>query len=165
MEYQIGDRVVHQSYGPCDIVQMDQKTVAGQSMLYYVVRIGDMTVWVPKNSLGESHLRPLTADNEFERMFAILSSPSEILPIDRFERKSLLLDLMRDGTLELKCRVVRDLTRLNKAKRLNDSDLTILERARNYLLIEWRLVLAVATSQAEEQLAKLLEKSSQVSPA
>lgn len=165
MEYQVGDRVVHASYGPCDIVQLDEKTVAGQPMLYYVVRIGDMMVWVPKNSNGERNLRPLTPGSEFERMFAILSSPSETLPVDRFERKSLLLDLMRDGTLESKCRVVRDLTRLNQAKKLNDSDVSILERARSFLLIEWRLVLPVATHQAEEQLSKLLETSRQVSPA
>lgn len=156
MEYGVGDKVVHWAYGPGEIVQLDEKVLSGRSASYYVVQIDDMTIWVPHNTSSPSSLRPPTPASEFERLFAILSSPGNPLSSDRLERKTQLMDMMRAGTLESICRVIRDLASFRQTKKLNDNDSLILERAQKFLLSEWELSLSVPVNQAEHALNQLL---------
>lgn len=157
MEYQIGDIVVHWSYGPGKILQMDEKVISGQSVLYYVVELGDMTLYVPSNNNnGETRLRSLTPPNDFKYLFGLLSAPAEPLSTDRFERRTFLLERMHDGKLESICQVVRDLNGFKKSKKMNDSDVSILDRAQKLLLNEWKLSLAIPLVEAEQELKRML---------
>lgn len=156
MAYNVGDIVVHWSYGPGKIKQMDEKQISGQSTHYYVVEVGDMTIYVPHEDEGESRLRSLTSPGDFERMFTLLKGPAEPLSPDRFERRTILLEMMRDGKLESICRVIRDLTDFKKSKKMNDSDVSILDRAQKLLLNEWQLSLKIPLSEAEHELKQML---------
>jgi len=159
MEFQTGDTVVHWAYGPSQIVRREEKVFSGGQKAYYVILIGNMTIWVSTDNAAQGSLRPPTPPKDFKRMFAILRAPGSPLSTDRLERKSRLLEQMKDGTLESKCRVVRDLRAYNREKKLNESDTLILEQARNFLLSEWKLSLAVPLSQAEHELNQMLEVS------
>jgi len=156
MDFQVGDKVIHRTYGLGEILQMDEKELSGQVNRYYVVKIRDLTVWVPTNGKGKPSLRPPTPKSEFKKLFALLSSPGEPLSFDRFERKTQLLEKMREWNLESICQVVRDLTFHRTVKKLNDDDNTILERAKNLLLNEWRFSLLIPIAQAEQELKQLL---------
>jgi CarD family transcriptional regulator len=158
MDFQVGDKVVHWVYGPGEVIQLDEKVIAGDTADYYVVRIAELTIWVPRSDEGSGSLRYPTPADEFQKLFAVLSSTPEPLPSDRFERKTLLLEQMRDGTLESICRVVRDLSCYKDTKKMNDIDASILERALKFLLNEWQVALAVPDKQAERELKKMLEK-------
>jgi len=160
MNFQVGDIVIHWSYGMGKIVQLDEKVLSGQKMRYYVVRARDLTVWVPVNATDKCSLRLPAPRSEFEKLFAILRSPCEPLSEDRLERKTQLLERMKEGKPESTCRLVRDLTFYRQTKRLNESDLSILERALNSLLNEWHFSLSVSLAQAERELRQLLEEHS-----
>jgi RNA polymerase-interacting CarD/CdnL/TRCF family regulator len=56
--------------------------------------------------------------------------------------------------------VVRDLSSYGKTRKLNDNDLSILDRSRKFLLNEWRLSLSIPMSQADDELQKMLGESS-----
>ena len=161
MDYQVGEKVVHWKYGMGEILQLDEKPLAGQMTRCYVVRIRDLTIWVPIHQMGDSSLRLPTPRDEFKNLFAILSSPGELLSNDRLERRTQLIEKIRDGKLESICQVVRDLSFYRQAKKLNDHDKTILERAQNFLLTEWRLALTVSLPEAERELERLLGDSAQ----
>jgi RNA polymerase-interacting CarD/CdnL/TRCF family regulator len=161
VDFQVGEKVVHWNYGMGEIVQLDEKLLAGQMTHCYVVRIRDLTIWVPIHQMGDSSLRLPTPRDEFKNLFAILSSPGELLSNDRLERRTQLIEKIRDGKLESVCQVVRDLSLYSQAKKLNDHDKTILERAQNFLLNEWRLALTVSLPEAEGELKRLLEDSAQ----
>jgi CarD family transcriptional regulator len=164
MDFHVGDTVVHWAYGPSEIVRQEEKAFSGSRKAYYVLRVGNMTIWVPSDDASHGSLRPPTSPNDFGRMFDILRAPGDPLSADRLERKSLLMERMKDGTLESKCRVVRDLRAHSRGKKLNESDVLILEQARNFLLSEWNLSLAVPRSQAENELNQMLEISQQGTP-
>jgi RNA polymerase-interacting CarD/CdnL/TRCF family regulator len=155
--FRVGDVVVHWSYGPGEVVQLDEKTVAERTERYYVVKVGEMTIWVPRDGEGASSLRPLTPRERFEALFDLLSSPGELLTTDRLGRKTELQQRMRDGSLESICLVIRDLYTQGQTARLNEADNITLNRARKFLLEEWRLVMGVSASQAEAHLKELLE--------
>jgi RNA polymerase-interacting CarD/CdnL/TRCF family regulator len=158
MSFYKGDMVMHWTYGIGQIVNLEERVLAGSKTLYYAVQVKDMTVWVPADSDVMSRLRPPTPKFRFQRLLAILSGPSEPLPQDRLERKTRLLELLQDGRPESLCQVVRDLSAYQKqlGKPMNDNDHMILKQSRNTLLGEWGFVLSITRAQAELELHRLL---------
>ena len=156
MTFQVGDQVVHWSFGLGAIIQLDEKELSGRTGRYYVVQIRDLTLWVPINETGEHCLRLLTPARDFQRLFEILASPGEPLSPNRFERKTQLTERMKDGTLESICQVVRDLSSYMQTKRMNENDTSTWKRARSFLLDEWSAALSVPVRRAERELMELL---------
>lgn len=156
MGFEVGDKVVHRSYGYGEIVQLDRKELSGHSALYYVVKIRDLTLWVPAVDNQEGNLRPPTPAADFKHLFSILTGAGEPLPDDRLDRKQKLSDMMKEGTLESICRVICDLNLQQQTKKLNEHDVQVLERARQFLLSEWQLAFSVSAQQAERELDELL---------
>jgi RNA polymerase-interacting CarD/CdnL/TRCF family regulator len=156
MVFQIGDKVIHSTFGLGEIEFIEEKTIHGQLTNCYVVHIKDITTWVPINELQQQTLRAPTPPDEFERLSAILSGPGETLQADRLQRKDELLVQIRDGQLSSICRVVRNLTCFKRSKRLNEQENTILERAINSLLTEWTYSQGIPLTQARQALTDLL---------
>jgi CarD family transcriptional regulator len=156
MNFQVGDKVIHRSYGLGEIIELDEKELSGTKTRYYVVQVQNLTLWVPIESSHQSSLRFPTPENDFEKIFTILKSPAEPLSDDRLDRKNTLSALMNDGTLESVSQVVRDLSAYHQIKKLNDNDTSTLRRAMDFLLNEWKFALSVSASQAEHDLRLLL---------
>ena len=156
MNFQVGDQVVHWTYGPGEVIQLDEKALSGRTETYYVIQIRDMTLYVPINDQSQNSLRLPTPASEFDNLLKILESPEEPLSGDRWERKNQLMEQMRDGQLESICRVIRDLVAFRRIKKLNDYDAAILERAQNFLLNEWQISMGIPRAQAEGELQLLL---------
>lgn len=158
MNFHKGDTVMHWTYGIGQIVNLEERELAGSKTIYYVVQVRDMTVWVPADSKVGSRLRSPTPKIQFQRLLAILSSPSEPLPENRLERKSHLLELLKDGRPESLCQVIRDLSAYQKqqTRPMYDNDQMILKQTRNILLGEWAFVLSLTLAQAEHELHRLL---------
>jgi RNA polymerase-interacting CarD/CdnL/TRCF family regulator len=156
MDYQVGDKVIHSNYGLGEIIQLDEKTVHGEQTPCYVVRVRDLTIWVPANELSDTRLRVPTSKKEFEKVFTIFQEIGVPLSEDRMERKTQLIDRMKDGTLTSICSVLRDLTLFGKIKKFNDSDTQYFKRAQNLLMDEWMLVFMVPLGHAQQELGKLL---------
>lgn len=155
--FHVGDFVVHQAHGPGEVIEVDVKTLNGHAENYYVVKINDLTLWVPVENQSASTLRLPTPPDGFERLFDILRSPGEPLPTDRLERKTFLSQRLRDGTLDSICVVIRDLNAQRRIKKLSESDSAVYERAAKLLLSEWCLSLAVSPADAEQELNLLLQ--------
>ncbi len=158
MNFHKGDTVMHWTYGIGQIVDLEERSLEGSKAIYYVVQVRDMTVWVPADNKVRSRLRSPTPKSRFQRLLAILSSPSEPLPADRLERKTRLLELLEDGRPESLCRLIRDLSAYQKqlVRPMNDNDQMILKQSRNTLLGEWGFVLSMTHAQAEHEMHRLL---------
>jgi RNA polymerase-interacting CarD/CdnL/TRCF family regulator len=159
MNFHSGDTVMHWTYGIGQIVNLEERDLFGSKTLYYAVQIKDMTVWVPADSKVGSRLRSPTPKPRFKQLLGILASPSEQLPEDRLERRTRLLELLKDGRPESLCQVIRDLSayQKQKLKPLNDHDHLVLKQSRNTLLGEWGFVLSITHAEAEHELHRLLE--------
>src|SRR3990172_7757810 len=126
MNYHEGDSVMHTTYGLGKVIQLEERTLYGPTILYYAVQIGDMTVWVPADEKLETRLRPPTRGKEFQRLRDILAGPGEPLPNDRHERKELLAGWLKDGRAESLCRVIRSLASYRQGRSLSDNDQNLL---------------------------------------
>lgn len=157
MTYKVGDKVIHWAYGSGDVVGLDEKSLSGQTSQYYVVKVKDMTIWVPVTDVGESCLRPPTPARHFNRLFKLLASPPELLSVDRFTRKNQLSELMKDRSLESLCCLVRDLSFFKRSgKKTNENDTAVLEHAQTILLNEWSVAFKITVDQAHQKLTELL---------
>ncbi len=157
MDFRVGDPVMHWTYGFGEILRMEEKNLPGQAALYYVVRVRDLTIWVPADKEVMKRLRTPTPRSQFAKLFNILGSPSETLPKDRFERRTQLLNELKDASAEANCRVIRDLSSHQQLYQLNDHDLLVLRRAQDSLLGEWTFSLSVPLAQANLELDRLLK--------
>ena len=157
MSFQIGDKVIHCVFGLGEITQIEEKPINGQLTNCYVVKITDLTIWIPIDDLQQNSLRLPTLPEEFVKVLPILSSPNEILEDDRVLRKHQLIEQLRDGQLASICRVVRDLTYFQHNSKLNDQEKSILERAINTLLAEWSLSLGMPVNQAHQAMESMLQ--------
>lgn len=158
MGFSVGSTVIHAKHGLGEIVQIEDSLINGQKTTCYVVKAGNMTIWVPvEDVMGHCSLRAPTSENDFDNLFKILRGPYEPLPEDRKERKSYLLMQLTDGNLASLCHLIRDLSGQGQKKKLSDDDRSILERAQNTLLTEWAFSLSVPVHQARKQMGDLLQ--------
>jgi len=156
MDLHVGDHVIHWVYGIGEILRREQKDLPGQASRYFVVKVKDLTIWVPLDEELASRLRAPTPGGQFEQLFDILSSPGEALSKDRFERKTHLLEEQKNASAEANCRIIRDLSSYQQGTQLNDHDSLVLKQTRESLLGEWAYALSVPQQQAELELYRLL---------
>jgi CarD family transcriptional regulator len=156
VDFHIGDKVIHSTYGMGEIVHIEEKVIHDCLTNCYVVRTNELTIWIPINDLHQHSLRTPTLPDEFIRLFSILTNPGEALPEDRILRKDQLLARMKNGQLASICHVVRDLTQFRCLKKLSEQEKSILERAMNSLLTEWTYSLGVSQYQAQQAMTKML---------
>jgi RNA polymerase-interacting CarD/CdnL/TRCF family regulator len=162
MNYHKGDTVMHWTYGIGQIINLEERALAGSKTIYYEVQVRDMTVWVPADGKVQSRLRAPTPKPRFRRLLAILSGPIEPLPKDTLERKTRLLELLKEGRPESLCQLIRDLSAYQKqlGRPMNDNDQMILKQSRNTLLGEWEFVLSMTHAEAAHELHRLLSSAS-----
>jgi RNA polymerase-interacting CarD/CdnL/TRCF family regulator len=160
MNFRIGDTVIHNTHGIGKIVRLEEQTFSGKKKFYYVVQVGSLTIWVPVDAQVMSRLRAPTPQDEFSKLFSILSEPGKTLPDDRLERRTYLLEELKDGKAESRCRVIRDLSSFQYKKSLNENDRSVLRQASDSLLGEWEFSLSIPLAQAQVKLYDLLMKPS-----
>jgi RNA polymerase-interacting CarD/CdnL/TRCF family regulator len=151
-----GDAVMHWTYGLGTVVRLEHRELLGKKTLYYAVQVGDMTVWVPNDDQLTTRLRRPSTKGQLSKLRTLLGKPGVTLPQDRHERKTLLLELLKDGRAESLCKVIRSLVGYSKNHPLNDNDQALLKRAQTALLAEWGHALSVTPTQAEMQLHRLI---------
>jgi RNA polymerase-interacting CarD/CdnL/TRCF family regulator len=151
-----GDSVMHWTHGLGKVVQLEERTLSGEALQYYAIQIGDMTIWVPADDMLETRLRLPTHTAEFKRLMGILSHPGEPLPVDRRERKTLLMEWLKDGRSESLFRVIRSLATYREDHNLNMDEQALMKRSQHALVGEWSLAMSVTVLQAEFELYRLL---------
>lgn len=156
VKYNIGDTIVHWTYGLGTIVAIDQKDIAGVTQQYYVVAVEPLKIWVPVEEANGCSIRFPTESIHFTALFDILRTPGELLPDHQFQRKNELRDRMQKRTLGALCHVIRDLTDRSRQHPLNQNDTSVLSRAEEHLLDEWVLSLGAERSTASSELDVLL---------
>lgn len=158
MNFQPGDWVVHCTHGVGQVKNIEERSFGDRSIPYYMVQIGDLTIWVPADENLEKRLRLPAKQSDFRKLFDTLTSPPEDLPTDRRQRNQYLLDRLKDGTADSLCKVIRDLSAIRKLRTWGDYDRDLLRRTQRTLVGEWSFIFSIPPLDAEAELSKLLSK-------
>ena len=162
MQFKVGDRVVHTAHGVGLIVKLDEKRLSGQeARLYYEVTTQKCSVWVLAESPEAIRLRPLTAKPHLPRYRSLLKSRPADLDRDHRKRHLEVAGRLKQGTFQVVCEVVRDLTARGWHRPLGESDSAWLRKAREDLFQEWAAAEGVSIAEAAQEIDGLLRESRQ----
>lgn len=157
MQFKTGDTVVHPSYGVGNITRLEERRLAEQEMrLYYVITANKSTVWVPVDADGAASLRRLTSKSDLERYRRVLKSQPVSLAKDHYKRRLEIAERLKQGSFQVACEAVRDLTAHGWRKRLNDADTALLQKIRESLCREWAAAAATSSEEAYQETEALL---------
>jgi RNA polymerase-interacting CarD/CdnL/TRCF family regulator len=158
MGFTVGDKVVHRYHGPGRITRFDHVQAQNETREWYVVDMGGgLVVWVPIDGMSEQCLRPPLTAPAIAELADILRSPAQPLKTISREREQQIKQLMKDGSPQVLCAIVRDLTAYTSTRVPTANDAAVLERARSILLAEWQI--ATDTPDAAVQVDALLRES------
>lgn len=157
MQLKIGDLVVHPIYGISKITQIEEKSFAGQkTRLYYKFISPRRTSWIPVETHKATGLRLVTARSELEDYRTVLKSAAASMEKNHSQRHLKLTDRLKQGSFQVMCEVVRDLTAWSRQNRLARSDATLLQKTREKLFQEWAVSAGVSVAEATEEINSLL---------
>jgi len=157
MQFKIGDLVVHPTYGISDIVEIEEKMFAGQgTRLYYKFVLPRHTSWIPVEAQEASGLRLVTARSELEDYRTVLKSAAVSLGKNHPRRHLELADRLKQGSFQVMCEVVRDLTASSRQKPLGRSNAMLLQKTRGKLFQEWAASAGVSVAEVTKEINTLL---------
>jgi CarD family transcriptional regulator len=163
MQFEIGDVVVHPVYGVGHITTIEEKQFSKiEACLYYQIVFPKSNTWLPVEPQEASGLRPITTKSELDRYRNLLKSPPIPLEKNHHRRHHALLRRLREGSFQVLCEVVRDLTAWGWRKPLGSADMTILQKIRQSLCQEWATAAGVSTTEATREIDTLLQATREV---
>jgi CarD family transcriptional regulator len=157
MNYKIGDKVVHWTYGVGEVVSIEEIDIAGIKKWCYVIDVETLKLWVPVDDALKGSLRLPTESDQFKHLLEILRTPGQPLPDRYLQRKIALRNRMEKRTLEGLCQVIRDLNHRSRDHSLSPEDSSVLFSAQEHLLDEWEISLGADRSIATAEMEGLLQ--------
>ena len=156
MEYQIGDWVMHCTHGLGQIMAIEERTINEVQSLYYMVKVADLTTWVPMDENVKNRLRLPNDAAGFMESISVLSEPAESLSSDYRQRNLQINDTLKNGSVESYCKVIRDLAAHRKGHLSSDHDNVLMKHAQNILIGEWSFSLSITLDAAQLELNRFI---------
>ncbi len=158
MTYEVGDKVVHWTYGVGAVIAIEEIRLAENTRWYYVIDVKNLKLWVPVDEAGKGSLRFPMEKTQFRNLLGSLRTSGQPLPDRPYQRKQALRERMQNRTLDALCLVIRDLIDRSRHHKLSVDDSAVLMAAEDYLLDEWVIVLGMERSHALRDLETLLHQ-------
>ncbi len=154
--FSIGDKSVYPSHGVADVIDVENKQIAGSEITFYHLRIvgTGLKIIVPVHKAEEIGMRSVATPQEVEEMFELLRDHE--IPNDRQtwnRRYRGFMEKIRTGSLFEIAEVYRDLSLLKTRKTLSHGERQMLRTAQDLLIRE----LVEAQSAPEEEIIDALE--------
>jgi RNA polymerase-interacting CarD/CdnL/TRCF family regulator len=158
MEFRAGDDVVHAVHGVGRVLRCEDRPLpSGDVCRYYVLAIGQSTVWVPVQSADSTRLRPVTDKRELVRYRAVLQGRPTMLERDHLRRRAEINARLAQGSFGALCEALRDLAALGWQRRIGEADAVLLQRVRGTLEQEWAVSAGLSPMEARQEIEALLQ--------
>jgi len=162
MQLKIGDSVVHPIYGIGHIDKVEEREFFEQEpALYYQVTLSENNIWIPVEAQKAIGLRLVTAKNELDQYRDLLKSRPVPLNVNAHQRHLELTRRLKQGSFQVVCEIVRDLTAAGWRVPLTPRDTTTLQKTRKNLHEEWAMAAGVSVAEAIKEVDSLLLASRQ----
>ena len=133
-----------------------------RARLYYQITLPRSTVWIPVEAQATIGLRLVTAKSDLDHYRDLLKSRPVPLHKNYKQRHLELVSRLNQGSFQVVCEVVRDLTVSGWEKPLGRSDAAILQKTRERLLQEWATSAGVSIGEAIKEINTLLRATQRV---
>lgn len=157
-QFKVGDYVMHASHGSGQIIAIEEKLTGSALRLFYTVLINKSTVWVPVDSESASTLRLLVSNGALTQYRNLLKSRPKPLQSDRRQRYLEMTTRLQQGSFEVQCEVIRDLTAHSWPKPLGQMDATALRKVQGTVSQEWATAAGISPLEATREISALLQE-------
>lgn len=148
--FSVGDKIVHPMHGAGVIQKIEEKKILGEVRAYYVLKLpcNDMDVMLPVDSEESVGIRDIVDKSVIDRVIQLLKSPSTAMDDNWNRRCRSNMELLRTGDILRVAEVVRNLTRVDRVKKLSAGEKKMLSTARQILISEIILVCDLTKEEA-----------------
>ena len=155
--YKIGDSVFYPLHGAGIIETIEEREILGEKHKYYVFRIvvGDINIMIPIDSIDKLGIRDIISEYEYEEVLRVLSDNPTNMEKKWSKRYRENEAKIKSGNMIEIAEVVRNLTSLDRLKKLSPGESKILQTAKTILMSEVMLVKGIKMEEAE----KVIEQS------
>ncbi len=158
IQFKVGDFVVHPVYGLGHLVKIEEKQFSEmRARLYYQITLPRSTIWIPVEAQATIGLRLVTARSDLDQYRDLLKSRPVPLHKDYKQRHLELVSRLNQGSFQVVCEVVRDLTAWGWRKPLNRTDTVTLKKTQESLYQEWATAAGVSVAEAIKEIKCLLQ--------
>lgn len=162
MSFQVGSLVVHTAHGVGRVTGIERKQFFnGEPRMYYVIAIKDGTIWAPVEESGTGKLREVVPSSDLPLYRDLIKSRPTPLDRDYRKRRLEISDMLKMGTFQTNCALVRDLTALSWQRPLSEVDASLLLKIRTNLCQEWAESAGISLDEAMTELDALLAEARQ----
>ncbi len=150
--FSVGDRIVHPMHGAGVIQKIEEKKILGEVRAYYVLKLpcNDMDVMLPVDSEESVGIRSIVDKSVIDKVLETLKAPSSVMDSNWNRRCRSNMELLRTGDILRVAEVVRNLTRVDRVKKLSAGEKKMLGTARQILISEIILVCDLTKEAAVE---------------
>jgi len=158
--FALGDHVVYPLQGVGLINKIEEKTLRGNTCMYYEIflEISDMTVMVPVEKASELGIRAIVDSEEANKAINTISNKLEQVPVDWKARYQMNVDLLKQGSISSIAKVVQILYHRSKIKELPVQERKLYDSALRILIDESALSLNRPRTELEALIFSKLEK-------
>ncbi len=160
LRFEIGDWVVHYFYGVGKVVDIVEKGLDDNRKTFFKVSAQEIEYWIPVEESNVEHIKPIRPPEAFEKALKIIAKPPEPMAKHHKSRKKNIQIRWKDGTLEARAELLRDMNGRLKLKKLNFKEKEMLEKVRHFYINEW---ITTDPSLTKKKARKKLRKALRVS--
>jgi CarD family transcriptional regulator len=156
IKFQVGDKAVYPAQGVAEVVDIEEKDIAGNRQRFYVLRIldTDRKIMVPVKNADAVGLRQVISEQEIQEIFDILRERTIAFDNQTWNHRYRgFMDKIKTGSIYDVAEVLRDLYRLKTDKQLSFGERRMLDTARTLIVKE----IAIARDQTEEDVKNEIE--------
>ncbi len=155
--YKIGDRVFYPLHGAGIIETIEEREILGEKHKYYIFRIvvGDIKIMIPIDNIDNLGIRGVISEYELEEVLEVLSDDPTNMEKKWSRRYRENENKIKGGNMLEIAEVVRNLTSLDRLKKLSPGESKILQSAKAILMSEIMLIKGIKVEEAE----KVIEQS------
>ena len=158
IQFKLDDFVVHPVYGLGRLTKIEERQFSEmRARLYYQITLPTSTVWIPVEAQATIGLRLVTARNDLDQYRDLLRSRPVPLHKDYRRRHLELVSRLNQGSFQVVCEVVRDLTAWGWQKPLNRTDTVTLKKTQESLYQEWATAAGLSIAEAIKEVKCLLQ--------
>ncbi len=158
--FKVGYKAVYPGHGVGEILGIEEKTVAGDTQKFYVIRILDnnMKIYVPLASADSVGLREIMSKEEVAEVLKILKKKKKVVSAGHVtwnRRYREYMEKIKTGKVQDMAEVLRDLYLLKYDKDLSFGERKMLDTARSLLIKELCLAMDETEDEVEDRLGKI----------
>ena len=156
--YNIGDWIVHNSYGIGQIKKIEKRPIHGEKTSTYRVKTRNGVYWIPLNLEKNPRIRRVVNKRKLNRALRMLKAKPKEMADNYKTRNKRIHQVFIDGSIYKMSRLLRDLIGLRQGKKLNNTELDAYDKLVTRLSREYQVCHEIPLDDAHQKILDVIEE-------